>query len=65
MSRAYALTHVPTLFLVKPDGRLEMTSEGFSKADLLTIQESLAGLSSATPPTLFLPKERVPEFKPG
>jgi peroxiredoxin len=65
VSRAYHLTHVPSLFLVKPDGFVEISSEGFSKADLLAIQQSLAQLLSATPPALFLPTEKVPEYKPG
>ena len=65
VSRAYGLTHVPSLFLVKPDGRIEISSEGFCKADLLAIQKSLAQLLSATPPALFLPTERIPEYKPG
>jgi peroxiredoxin len=65
VSRAYSLAHVPTLFLVKPDGRVEISSEGFCKADLLAIQKSLAQLLSATPPTLFLPTEQIPEYKPG
>ncbi len=65
VSRAYNLTHVPSLFLVKPDGRIEISSEGFSKADLLAIQKSLAQLLSAAPPALFLPTERIPEYKPG
>jgi peroxiredoxin len=65
VSRAYGLTHVPSIFLVKPDGSIEISSEGFSKADLLAIQRSLAQSLSATPPTLFLPTERIPEYKPG
>jgi peroxiredoxin len=65
VSRAYNLVHVPTLFLVKPDGRVEISSEGFCKADLLAIQRSLAQSHPATPPALFLPTERVPEYKPG
>jgi len=65
VSRAYHLTHVPSLFLVKPDGRIEIFSEGFCKSDLLAIQRSLAQLLSATPPALFLPTETIPEFKPG
>jgi peroxiredoxin len=65
VSRAYHLDHVPTLFLVEPDGRVEISSEGFCKADLMTIQRSLAQSLSATPPALFLPTERVPEYKPG
>ena len=65
VSRAYGLTHVPSLFLIKPDGAIEMYSDGFSKADLLAMHKSLAGLVSATPPALFLPTEKIPEFKPG
>jgi hypothetical protein len=42
-----------------------MSSEGFSKAELLAIQESLAQLDSAAPALLFLPNESVPEYKPG
>jgi peroxiredoxin len=65
VSRLYNLEHVPTLFLVKPDGRVEIASEGFCKADLLAIQKSLAQLLSAAPPALFLPTEKIPEYKPG
>jgi peroxiredoxin len=65
VSRAYGLTHVPSLFLIKADGVVEMFSDGFSKADLLAIHKSLAGLLSATPPALFLPTERIPDYKPG
>ena len=65
VSQAYHLTQVPSLFLVKPDGHVEISSEGFCKADLLAIQRSLAQLLSATPPALFLLTERVPEYKPG
>jgi peroxiredoxin len=65
VSRAYGLTHVPSLFLVKPDGYIEVFSEGFCKAEVVSIQESLAKALSATPPELLLPTERIPEYKPG
>jgi peroxiredoxin len=65
VSQAYGLKHVPSLFLVKPDGRIEISSDGFGKADVLAIQQSLARSLSATPPALFHPTERIPEFKPG
>jgi peroxiredoxin len=65
VSRAYGLAHVPSLFLVDPEGSIEISSEGFCKADLLAIQQSLAQSLSAAPPALFLPTEKIPEFKPG
>jgi peroxiredoxin len=64
-SREYGLKFVPTLFLISPDGLVEISSEGFCKADLLEIQRSLAKHLSATPGALFKPKESVPEYKPG
>jgi peroxiredoxin len=64
-SREYRLEYVPTIFLVKSDGCIEISSEGFCKADLLAIQKSLAQLLSVTPPALFLPSEKIPEYKPG
>lgn len=65
VSSAYGLTHVPSMFLVRQDGRVEIFSESFCKSELLNIQTSLANALSATPPPLFLPTEKVPEFKPG
>jgi peroxiredoxin len=65
VSREYGLHYVPTLFLIAPDGRVRLASDGFAKADLLEMQKSLANYFSLTPPTLFHTRDRVPEFKPG
>jgi peroxiredoxin len=64
-SREYGLNYVPTLFLIALDGRVEITSDGFAKADLIAIQKWLAGHFSVKPPALFRPADGVPEFKPG
>jgi len=64
-SREYGLEYVPTLFLLKRDRHVELTSDGFSKTDLLEIQRSMAKIFSTKPPRLFQPNEKVPEFKPG
>ena len=64
-SHAYGIKYVPTLFLIAPNGRIEFMGDGFAKADLLGIQRCFAKHFSASPPPLFLPNERVPEFKPG
>jgi peroxiredoxin len=65
ISRAYGVKYVPTLFLVMPDGHVELMSDGFCKVDLLKIQKRLATHFSVTPPPLFQPGDGVPEFKPG
>jgi peroxiredoxin len=64
-SREYGLKYVPTLFLIAPDGRANLASDGFTRADLLEIQRLLAKHFSVAPPALFLPSDGVPEFKPG
>jgi len=65
VSDSYGVEYTPTLFLVGRDGRVELTSDGFSKQDFLEIQKRLARYLSVAPGELFRPSERVPEFKPG
>ncbi len=64
-SQEYGLTHVPTLFLITPDGQVEISGDGFCKADLLGIRKSLASNLSVKPAELFRDGEQVPDFKPG
>ena len=65
VSRKYGVEFVPTVLLIAADGRVEVSGDGFSKSDLLAIQKSLARHFSVTPPALFQPEEKVPEYKPG
>jgi peroxiredoxin len=64
-SQQYGLEYVPTLVLISPDGQVELSSDGFSKRDLVEMQKSLARHLSVSPPALFPPGEKIPEFKPG
>lgn len=64
-SRAYGIKFVPTLFLISSSGRVEIAGDGFAKVDLLEIQKWFGKHFSLSPPSLFLPSEKVPEFKPG
>ena len=57
-SNAYGLTHVPSLFLIEPDGRVSWSGDGFARADFARIGERFG----ADP---FLPGEYVPEWKAG
>jgi len=64
-SNAYRLTTVPTVFLVAPDGRIELSSAGWSRAEMQELSERLAAAGGAAPARLFSPGEQVPEYKPG
>lgn len=64
VSNAYGLTNVPTLFLVKPDGAIQLTSVGFDRKD---IEAAAAAFGQLTGQALrvFQPSDQVPDFKPG
>ena len=57
-SNAYGLSHVPSLFLVEPDGRISRTLIGFEKKGM----EALGRRLGMEP---FEPGEYVPEWKSG
>lgn len=65
ISQSYGLTHVPSLFLIASDSRVEFSGDGFAKRDLLSIRKSLAQHYSVRPAELFQTSEHIPEFKPG
>ena len=57
-SNAYGLAHVPSLFLVEPDGRISLAMSGFDKA----FMEKLGSRLGQQP---FEPGENVPDWRPG
>src|SRR5689334_796369 len=57
-SNAYGISHVPSVFLVEPDGVISWTMEGFQKAAL----ESLGARAGVA---TFTDADRVPVFKAG
>lgn len=65
VSNAYALSMVPTIFLVEPDGTVRVTSMGFVKADLESIADVLADRRNITRTPVFAHNESVPAAKPG
>ncbi len=65
VSNAYGLTNVPTFFLISPEGEIDFASVSWSKADVEQLNRRLASVSNATVAQIFLPGEKVAEYKPG
>jgi peroxiredoxin len=65
VSNQYGLTTVPTVFLIAPDGKVQVSSMGFSKADLEKISVELGRHLGKPPFQLFHPDEAIPDYKPG
>jgi peroxiredoxin len=64
-SKAYSVKFVPTFALVTGDGVLHSLFDGFSKPDILALDQFYAQHYALQPTPLFSPDERVVEFKPG
>jgi peroxiredoxin len=64
-SNNYGITNVPTYFLITPDGKVEVSSVGFSKSAFEKIADALARFLGVSPSPVVLPGEIVPESKPG
>ena len=57
-SNGFGITHVPSLFLVEPDGMISWSAAGFSKREFETLGKR-AGVET------FQPEDHVPEWKAG
>ena len=64
-SNAYGLTNVPTLFLVAPDGKIEVSSVAWSRDDLQKVGDHFAAATGAGKRELVHASDNVPAFKPG
>jgi peroxiredoxin len=64
-SNAYRLTNVPTIFLIASDGRIQISSVGFSKADIEQMAIAAARAAGKPISSWFAPGEAIPEYKPG
>jgi len=65
VSNQYGLTNVPTVFLIAPDGKVQVSSVGFDKADLERISAEVARYLGKPVAPVFHPDEIVPDHKPG
>jgi peroxiredoxin len=57
-SNDFGITHVPSMFLIQPDGEISMSWSGWSRRDM----EALGTIAGVQP---FGPKEAVPDWKAG
>lgn len=64
-SNAYGLTNVPTTFLVSQESEITFSTVSWSKADMEQLNRRLAMLSDMPVAQIFLPGEKVSEYKPG
>jgi peroxiredoxin len=65
VSNAYGLTNVPTLFYIAPGGEIEVSSVGWSKAEVDEVSRKLAALNHHQQPVLWRQGEDVPAFRAG
>lgn len=65
VSNAYGLTNVPTVFLIASDGKIVVSSVGWSRKDIEEINAQLAEAARAQQALLFQTGEEVPGWKPG
>jgi len=64
-SNAYGLHTVPSIFLIEPDGKVNVTCTGFDKADLEKIAAELSQRRKIAASPLFRADETIPANKPG
>ncbi|HZE80228.1 MAG TPA: TlpA disulfide reductase family protein [Candidatus Polarisedimenticolia bacterium] len=64
-SNAYKLTHVPSTFLISPEGEIDFATVSWAKADVEQLNRRLASLTNMATAQIFQPGENVSEFKPG
>lgn len=65
VSNAYGLTNVPTLFLIGPDGTIEISIVGWVKQDIQSVNAKLASAHQTLVRPLFSTGEEVRDFRAG
>jgi peroxiredoxin len=65
VSNLYGLTNVPTVLLIAPDGKVQVSFTGFDKGGFEKISADLAKMLGRKPAQVFQPEEVIPSYKPG
>lgn len=64
-SNAFGITNVPTAFLIKQDGTIQISSVSWAREDFDQMSAELAKIAGVADQELFKPSEQVVAFKPG
>jgi peroxiredoxin len=65
VSNQYGLTNVPTIFLISPSGKIEVTCVGWLRVDIEDISKRLASAAGVAPAKIFPRGEDVTEYMAG
>ena len=65
VSNAVGLTNVPTIFWIAQDGKIDVSSVGWVKADFTEICSKMAESRKIVPAVVFKPGEDVRDFRAG
>jgi len=65
VSNAYGITNVPTIFMISPDGGVQLSIVGWDRRDMEKLNREVARVSGATHNPLFQPGENIPDSKAG
>jgi peroxiredoxin len=65
VSNAFGLTYTPTTFLIAATGAIEISSEGWSLAEISAINNKICATLQAPPAEIIHAGEVVAEFRPG
>jgi peroxiredoxin len=65
VSNAYGITNVPTIFMISPDGGVQLSLVGWDRRDMEKLNREVARVSAATHNPLLQPGEKIPDSKAG
>ncbi|HEV3039301.1 MAG TPA: TlpA disulfide reductase family protein [Candidatus Angelobacter sp.] len=64
-SNAYKLNSVPSIFLISPEGEVDLSIVGWSRQEMEELGRTLAEATGDTPVPVVRTGEKVTDFKPG
>jgi hypothetical protein len=65
VSNAYGLTNVPSIFWISPEGAVEISNVGWSRAEMEEIHRRILQTNGSGTSPLFKPGEDIRDFRAG